>query len=119
MVFLQGRHLETSSRAQGTDGGNRGERRRQGGGVGHLVQDAFAPDQAIVDLSRYATSRVLDQLRREAASVREPEDLRAYSDVIDWLRHRLAELDDAEKRMSAAALLVAWLAENAEGPADE
>ncbi len=77
------------------------------------------PDQAIVDLSRYATSRVLDQLRREAASVREPEDLRAYSDVIDWLRHRLAELDDAEKRMSAAALLVAWLAENAEGPAGE
>jgi DNA primase len=77
------------------------------------------PDQAIVDLSRYATSRVLDQLRREAASVREPQDLREYSEVIDWLRHRLAELDDSEERASAAALLVAWLAENGEGPADE
>ncbi len=77
------------------------------------------PDQAIVDLSRYATSRVLDQLRREAASVREPQDLREYSEVIDWLRHRLAELDDSEERTSAAALLVAWLAENGEGPADE
>ena len=77
------------------------------------------PDQAVVDLSRYATTRVLDQLRREAASVREPEDLRQYSEVIDWLRHRLAELDRGEGRASAAALLVAWLAENGEGQADD
>jgi DNA primase len=77
------------------------------------------PDQAIVDLSRYATGRVLDQLRREAAGVREPEDLRGYSEVIDWLRHRLAELDDQEERTSAAALLVAWLAESGEGQADD
>lgn len=77
------------------------------------------PDQAVIDLSRYATSRVLDQLRREAAGVREPEDLRGYSEVIDWLRHRLAELDDAEGRVPAAALLVAWLAENGEGHADD
>lgn len=77
------------------------------------------PDQVMVDLSRYATTRVLDQLRREAASVREPEDLRQYSEVIDWLRHRVAELDDTEGRAPAAALLVAWLAENGLGPADE
>ncbi len=77
------------------------------------------PDQAVVDLSRYATGRVLDQLRREAAGVREPEDLRSYAEVIDWLRHRLAELDDGEERTSAAALLVAWLAENGEGHADD
>ena len=77
------------------------------------------PDQAMVDLSRYATTRVLDQLRRKAASVREPEDLRQYSEVIDWLRHRVAELDDTEARAPAAALLVAWLAENGLGPVDE
>ena len=77
------------------------------------------PDQALVDLSRYATLRVLDQLRREASSVREPEGLRQYSEVIDWLRQHLAMLDDNELRTPAAALLVAWLAENGEGHADD
>ena len=77
------------------------------------------PDQALVDLSRYATLRVLDQLRREASSVREPEGLREYSEVIDWLRQHLALLDDNEQRTPAAALLVAWLAENGEGHADD
>ena len=35
------------------------------------------------------------------------------------LNHILAELDDTEGRVPAAALLVAWLAENGEGHADD
>lgn len=75
-------------------------------------------EQVACDLARYGTTRVLDQLRREAASVAEPEGVRAYGEAIDWLRRRLVELDQAADRASAAALLVAWLAENSEGQAD-
>jgi hypothetical protein len=75
------------------------------------------PDQALADLARYATTRELDSLRVDAAAAQSPEDIRGVAEVIDWLRHRLAELDRAESRNSAAALLVAWLAEHGEGRA--
>ncbi|HEV8296587.1 MAG TPA: toprim domain-containing protein, partial [Acidimicrobiales bacterium] len=75
------------------------------------------PDQALADLARYATARELDVLRADAAAAQSPEDIRGVAEVIDWLRHRLAELDRADSRNSAAALLVAWLVEHGEGRA--
>jgi DNA primase len=77
------------------------------------------PDQAIADLARYATAREVDQLRGDAAAAQSTDDIRVVSEVIDWLRHRLAELDLPETRNAGAAQLVAWLAEHGEGPAHD
>jgi DNA primase len=76
------------------------------------------PDHAVADLARYAAVREVDALRAEAASVRAPHDLRSIVECIDWLRHRLEELDDPETRNQASGHLVAWLADHGEGRAD-
>jgi DNA primase len=73
------------------------------------------PDQAVSDLARYAAMRELDTLRGYAAEARTPEDLRGVVEVIEWLQHRLAELDRTESRNPSSGLLVAWLAEHGEG----
>jgi DNA primase len=76
------------------------------------------PDRVLVDLARYATGREIDGLRSDAADARKPEELRAIVDCIDWLRHRLEELDSTDTRTQAAGHLVAWLADHGEGRAD-
>jgi DNA primase len=76
------------------------------------------PDHAVADLARYAAVREVDALRAEAAAVRAPHDLRNIVECIDWLRHRLEELDDPETRNQASGQLVAWLADHGEGRAD-
>jgi DNA primase len=77
------------------------------------------PDHAVADLSRYAAVREVDALRADAAAVGAPQDLRGIVECIDWLRHRLEELDRAETRNQASAQLVAWLADHGEGRADD
>jgi DNA primase len=94
-----------------------------GGDVGILLtrlaveQPDGDPDRAIADLARYAADREVDRLRSHAGGTRSPDELRAVVDVIDWLRHRVHELDRTDTRNHAAALLVAWLAEHGEVPA--
>jgi hypothetical protein len=76
------------------------------------------PDHAVADLARYAAGREIDALRSDASTVGAPEDLRRIVDCIDWLRHRVEELDRADTRTQAAGQLVAWLADHGEGRAD-
>jgi hypothetical protein len=75
------------------------------------------PDRAVADLARYATTRALETLRADVAAARSPDDIRGVAEIIDWLRHRVAELDRSDSRNQASALLVAWLAEHGEGRA--
>ena len=76
------------------------------------------PDRVLVDLARYASGREIDGLRAEAVAAQKPEELRAIVDCIDWLRHRIEELDAPDTRTQAAGQLVAWLADHGEGRAD-
>jgi DNA primase len=76
------------------------------------------PDHAVADLARYAAVREVDALRADAAAVRAPNDLRSIVECIDWLRHRLEELDDPDTRDQASGQLIAWLADHGEGRAD-
>jgi hypothetical protein len=76
------------------------------------------PDRVLIDLARYASNREIDALRADAAAAVKPEELRAIVDCIDWLRHRLEELDAPDTRTQAAGQLVAWLADHGEGRAD-
>jgi DNA primase len=76
------------------------------------------PDHAVADLARYAAGRQIDALRAEATAAGAPHDMRGIVECIDWLRHRVEELDRAETRTQAAGQLVAWLADHGEGRAD-
>lgn len=76
------------------------------------------PDRVLIDLSRYATNREIDALRIDATQAQKPDELRAIVDCIDWLQHRLEDLDTPDSRAQAATHLVAWLADHGEGRAD-
>jgi DNA primase len=76
------------------------------------------PDHSVADLARYAAVREIDALRADAAAGSAPEDLRGIVECIDWLRHRIEELDRAETRNTASGHLVAWLVDHGEGRAD-
>jgi hypothetical protein len=75
------------------------------------------PDRAVADLA-LRRGREIDALRAEANAPSASEDLRSIVECVDWLRHRLEELDRPETRAQAAGQLVAWLADHGEGRAD-
>jgi DNA primase len=76
------------------------------------------PDHAVAYLARYAVGRQIDALRADASAARAPDDMRSIVECIDWLKHRVEELDRSESRTQAAGQLVAWLADHGEGRAD-
>jgi DNA primase len=76
------------------------------------------PDHAVSDLARYAAGREIDALRAQAAAASASDDLRSIVECVDWLRHRVEELDRPETRTQASGQLVAWLADHGEGRAD-
>lgn len=76
------------------------------------------PDQVVADLARYAATREIDALRADAAAAQTPDDLRGIVECIDWLRHRVEELERPDSRDQASGVLVAWLADHGEGRAD-
>src|SRR5690606_30698839 len=76
------------------------------------------PDHVVADLTRYAAAREIDALRADAAAARTPDDLRGIVECIEWLRHRVEELERADTRDQATGVLVAWLADHGEERAD-
>lgn len=68
----------------------------------------------VADLAHHGARRCLHSLRADAAHARTLVEAKQYAPVIDWLLHRIAELDSAEGRESSANQLVAWLGEHAE-----
>jgi DNA primase len=67
-------------------------------------------EQVASDLARYAASRELDELRRDAEGAQSIDEVRNYANAISWLRLTTVGLDDVDTRGATAMELLEWLA---------
>jgi DNA primase len=67
-------------------------------------------EQVAADLARYAATRELDELRRDAEGAQTIDEVRQYANVISWLRLTTVGLDSADTRGATAVELLEWLA---------